>query len=221
MLPRCRYAGSSPLARGTLHFLKPSRSHPRLIPARAGNTTRAYTPTVVCSAHPRSRGEHRRHDKPFRRLSGSSPLARGTRCAGGCRRRLRRLIPARAGNTFHASAVSGSHAAHPRSRGEHYPFIAQDWVPDGSSPLARGTLYKIFASTTARRLIPARAGNTALLEIKTARVAAHPRSRGEHRHFPTHCVIECGSSPLARGTLANAELRKLAVRLIPARAGNT
>ncbi len=29
-----------------------------------------------------------------------------------------------------------------------------------------------------------------------------------------------GSSPLARGTFANSELRKLAVRLIPARAGN-
>ena len=50
----------------------------------------------------------------------------------------------------------------------------------GSSPLARGTrrVYQLVNVITG--LIPARAGNTALVGTANQVVGAHPRSRGEH-----------------------------------------
>ena len=70
--------GSSPLARGTQvvfsHHLAPFR----LIPARAGNTSKYFTANEWYSAHPRSRGEHDGFFVFGVEGFGSSPLARGT-----------------------------------------------------------------------------------------------------------------------------------------------
>ena len=52
-------------------------------------------------------------------------------------------------------------------------------------------------------------------------MTAHPRSRGEHGPGGKVSVSDCGSSPLARGTLAAGHLSVQRKRLIPARAGNT
>ena len=71
------------------------------------------------------------------------------------------------------------------------------------------------------RLIPARAGNTNGLRFPGLRGAAHPRSRGEHMLVDQINAAGDGSSPLARGTQANAVKFKSVMRLIPARAGNT
>ena len=49
---------------------------------------------------------------------------------------------------------------------------------------------------------------------------AHPRSRGEHVVDVGAVRVGCGSSPLARGTLALSGERVEGSRLIPARAGN-
>ena len=99
-LPDGLTSGSSPLARGTPIATVPDVEVARLIPARAGNTRYSAHRLLAHTAHPRSRGEHCRHiqDQPGR--CGSSPLARGTlpheRRVGA----VRRLIPARAGNTY-------------------------------------------------------------------------------------------------------------------------
>ena len=91
--------GSSPLARGTRRHPNPCRRPGRLIPARAGNTTRPPDSETSGSAHPRSRGEHSAiiHEKPL--MNGSSPLARGTLPGMHEIPVPSRLIPARAGNT--------------------------------------------------------------------------------------------------------------------------
>ncbi len=52
-------------------------------------------------------------------------------------------------------------------------------------------------------------------------LSAHPRSRGEHPHLRGDRPVRCGSSPLARGTRVQVRNSRRAVRLIPARAGNT
>ena len=52
------------------------------------------------------------------------------------------------------------------------------------------------------------------------RRAAHPRSRGEHKHLIGGESARLGSSPLARGTLNDAGEFTGSARLIPARAGN-
>ena len=51
--------------------------------------------------------------------AGSSPLARGTQAYASETPGVRRLIPARAGNTSTSYVEKAPGSAHPRSRGEH------------------------------------------------------------------------------------------------------
>ena len=152
--------GSSPLARGTRSPAAPLHRNARLIPARAGNTSCSICVEAATTAHPRSRGEHSGAITSPSAMVGSSPLARGTRAAEERQRIRFRLIPARAGNTFHASQNEILSAAHPRSRGEHHRAMVSVSILFGSSPLARGTQPLTCFTDSNRRLIPARAGNT-------------------------------------------------------------
>ena len=134
---------------------------------------------------------------------------------------IMRLIPARAGNTAGDPFTRRLGAAHPRSRGEHRFTRFSLALACGSSPLARGTPLPRIPRGVVDRLIPARAGNTLRTTDSVRRKPAHPRSRGEHIALSAAAAAGSGSSPLARGTpyFDNAQLK--AIRLIPARAGNT
>ena len=92
-------------------------------------------------------------------MYGSSPLARGTLVLVLDISTPLRLIPARAGNMENVYVVETKDAAHPRSRGEHPCRAVTTTAPGGSSPLARGTFSTLGRGASARRLIPARAGN--------------------------------------------------------------
>ena len=133
--------GSSPLARGTLPRLWTRPLRERLIPARAGNTSRPARGHHLPAAHPRSRGEHGGCRWCRVQGSGSSPLARGTLACRSRRRPNHRLIPARAGNTKTLPSRYLLTTAHPRSRGEHARDQCHRSLSPGSSPLARGTLW--------------------------------------------------------------------------------
>ena len=154
-------SGSSPLARGTRQCLKVLPTGTRLIPARAGNTPTNTQRAPPAAAHPRSRGEHYSNDALMMRSFGSSPLARGTPVSMWQGWVHTRLIPARAGNTWHGARGDFGASAHPRSRGEHVRFSSRFRFVCGSSPLARGTLGWEQVLARVCRLIPARAGNTA------------------------------------------------------------
>ena len=172
----------------------------RLIPARAGNTQCRAPPFASAAAHPRSRGEHRITARFMNKDFGSSPLARGTQPLSVVVCDPPRLIPARAGNTWGRRGVPGWGSAHPRSRGEHGSGSITVKDVTGSSPLARGTPVGLATDTLARRLIPARAGNTAAPGSAEPQTSAHPRSRGEHTWWLGVAIVAIGSSPLARGT---------------------
>ena len=174
-----------------------------------------------CPAHPRSRGEHNLRTDARQTPCGSSPLARGTRTPHPHRQHPRRLIPARAGNTRCGMYGSRPSAAHPRSRGEHGDHLLNDHGTSGPSPLARGTPPEVVPDVHQHRLIPARAGNTALRVASIRAASAHPRSRGEHTMHSVMFIFAAGSSPLARGTPDMLCGVWLVHRLIPARAGNT
>ena len=155
------------------------------------------------------------------RVSGSSPLARGTRRLLACCIARHRLIPARAGNTRTPATTSPGITAHPRSRGEHATELARLNGKRGSSPLARGTLSRRLRALLTLWLIPARAGNTFMRRHTLVPPAAHPRSRGEHVFGARTWCARRGSSPLARGTHTHSLRGNRECRLIPARAGNT
>ena len=152
---------------------------------------------------------------------GSSPLARGTRVDGywGCRHR--RLIPARAETTAAHAESRQCPGDHPRSRGEHSRSEISRSRVRGSSPLARGTSGVPYSPPGVCRLIPARAGNMPGQFFRVGRLAAHPRSRGDHVSMNSPCGVSVGSSPLARGPRGILRPLCALAGLIPARAGTT
>ena len=154
-------------------------------------------------------------------MTGSSPLARGTRRRRHHRLHRPGLIPAHAGNTLPDSIARWWSRAHPRSHREHTKTDTTHPLRPGSSPLARGTLGALVVVGAGLRLIPARAGNTWSLRRERNSLAAHPRSRGEHCDVPRVHDGFSGSSPLARGTQSERGVGLIGWRLIPARAGNT
>ena len=214
-------AGSSPLARGTLRELRDVAVQVRFIPARAGNTSGRRAHCRRRPVHPRSRGEHARIRLAFASMSGSSPLARGTRRDRRRQPGVHRFIPARAGNTHRPQAPPLSGAVHPRSRGEHGAGSLEMNLRTGSSPLARGTLSSASTGPENMRFIPARAGNTTRSRTTSRSRSVHPRSRGEHASFRATSASASGSSPLARGTRRLRGRARTGPRFIPARAGNT
>ena len=91
----------------------------------------------------------------------------------------------------------------------------------GSSPLARGLLPGHDPLRPGPRIIPARAGFTAVPRDHRRHRRDHPRSRGVYSQPASRDRAAGGSSPLARGlreTLTEALTR---ARIIPARAGFT
>ena len=152
---------------------------------------------------------------------GSSPLARGTQRRGLRYRGFWRFIPARVGNTLEVNRQIVHSSVHPRSRGEHMTAARKIHADNGSSPLARGTLFGRIQIKWITRFIPARAGNTRPRYRPPPDPAVHPRSRGEHHDWQKGTIEEDGSSPLARGTRQQHEIPARQQRFIPARAGNT
>ena len=71
-------------------------------------------------------------------------------------------------------------AVHPRTRGEHQLNPLDDPAYTGSSPHARGTLALIQWAHEEKRFIPARAGNTCWISLRSRSSSVHPRTRGEH-----------------------------------------
>ena len=92
-------AGSSPLARGLLAWVRRVGQVDGIIPARAGFTFQCSFWGLAGTDHPRSRGVYGQRwcrQGPDR---GSSPLARGLLVIGRTVLARQRIIPARAGFT--------------------------------------------------------------------------------------------------------------------------
>ena len=193
--------GSSPLARGLRIWNSRIRGWLRIIPARAGFTVRSVVHDGVREDHPRSRGVYKPTKCTLMMCRGSSPLARGLQQDPKGHLKNVRIIPARAGFTF-ASFTS------PRQVG-------------GSSPLARGLLLSATEFDDGSGIIPARAGFTRSCPVGCSIAADHPRSRGVYTSRPGIMLPGVGSSPLARGLLAQFDLSIDSLGIIPARAGFT
>ena len=195
------WRGSSPLARGLLGADQSWTTPARIIPARAGFTAAPLPRCPAGADHPRSRGVYRRGGWCGSTRWGSSPLARGLLTGDPTDRRIRRIIPARAGFTPDSRLRQWWRPDHPRSRGVYVALPANDRIRSGSSPLARGLRVAGGQARAGLRIIPARAGFTC------------PRS-------PTTTRAP-GSSPLARGLRTRLSPRPMTVGIIPARAGFT
>ena len=213
--------GSSPRARGTPRPRRDPAGAGRFIPASAGNTGCAVSDWQPVPVHPRERGEHSTCESPIRASTGSSPRARGTLGITGGSFRLRRFIPASAGNTEWARIAEWNPSVHPRERGEHLILKSLKNIRNGSSPRARGTPSVPLPCPRPSRFIPASAGNTGVLVWRLYDDAVHPRERGEHELGGIPPKLDAGSSPRARGTPQPPTFLPGWRRFIPASAGNT
>ena len=153
--------------------------------------------------------------------AGSSPLARGLQAPRLRRHRPPGIIPARAGFTW-ASPTCGSRTwDYPRSRGVYELTCELALSVHGSSPLARGLHCRPPRLRARPGIIPARAGFTGWGAGLRSSFGDHPRSRGVYSATAGCRAEVAGSSPLARGLRAVAEVVARCRGIIPARAGFT
>ena len=117
--------------------------------------------------------------------------------------------------------VSTLAEVHPRLRGELTGTKFPPEIPDGSSPLTRGTPVLSDKLSIAERFIPAYAGNSVNRSIVVKDNPVHPRLRGELSSVKCFCIFINGSSPLTRGTHAIIFDLPPLKRFIPAYAGNS
>ena len=213
--------GSSPRGRGKRVAFGQEGGGTRLIPARAGKTTRGGAGRASTGAHPRAGGENI-VDKPNILASlGSSPRGRGKRRDEVASHPSSGLIPARAGKTRRGGAEGFRRRAHPRAGGENARFGRSQRRLDGSSPRGRGKRRTLMRGPFRRGLIPARAGKTPRSGAELLLRPAHPRAGGENAGGSRNEHLQAGSSPRGRGKQDCSHGVGARLGLIPARAGKT
>ena len=213
-----------------------------IIPARAGFTLQEKMQTGRDADHPRSRGVYSLRTRAVKRLSGSSPLARGLLEWSVSKEKVNGIIPARAGFTIETAVDGSTPPDHPRSRGVYRPVLSTYTTHSvdhprsrgvyslimnvfaltcGSSPLARGLRTNTPQRITCHGIIPARAGFTRTGDNTGIGFEDHPRSRGVYSKYGFNDLVRLGSSPLARGLPLSARISTTVTGIIPARAGFT
>ena len=193
----------------------------RIIPARAGPTTRAVGSLSTRTDHPRSCGANDGVVEVAHLFSGSSPLVRGQHQHDLLPTPFLRIIPARAGPTWRRTQGPRAAADHPRSCGANHLNITPRVEQFGSSPLVRGQQFIDVSDSFECRIIPARAGPTMFVSSRAFSNADHPRSCGANTTRRPYGQYAGGSSPLVRGQLGACDIHVSRERIIPARAGPT
>ena len=216
-----RRAGSSPRVRGKLGFLVDGDFPGRIIPARAGQTSRCTLTVASRPDHPRACGANLSTSSNSNSSAGSSPRVRGKRPRARDRVDRRRIIPARAGQTSTAFAPAFASSDHPRACGANARPTGHHDGLSGSSPRVRGKRCPAIRVVTRMRIIPARAGQTARSRCRCRTARDHPRACGANGHGQHVTVDVRGSSPRVRGKLRRPPAKTPVTRIIPARAGQT
>ena len=194
-------SGSSPRVRGTERIFSCHTHCQRFIPACAGNSLQSIPARLHQTVHPRVCGEQAIRTAPRNPDAGSSPRVRGTVFTADFVFKVKRFIPACAGNRPGAGHLIAAEPVHPRVCGEQFVSdVRRDLLP-GSSPRVRGTAHCQDHATVKMRFIPACAGN--------------------RRYFlPLNDLLR-GSSPRVRGTGLCKISAHVVSRFIPACAGNS
>ena len=91
----------------------------------------------------------------------------------------------------------------------------------GSPPRVRGKRLEEQAGERARRITPARAGNTGSAATGLPCARDHPRACGENRNKISLTHNKFGSPPRVRGKHIAISMRQTEDRITPARAGKT
>ena len=211
--------GSSPRVRGKRVVRVPGRLPARIIPARAGQTARRCRAAPERPDHPRACGANGKAFHTEENLPGSSPRVRGKRRHWGGYPRFGSSPRVRGKQQFEVRGRLLDRII--PARGANQLNIQLDVWQSGSSPRVRGKLWVDVFGAFCCRIIPARAGQTHSRQPSSRRLSDHPRACGANQWAKEYQTISDGSSPRVRGKLAVEDLYVPAVRIIPARAGQT
>ena len=165
---RRRRGGSPPLARGTVARGRGKNKKRGITPACAGNSKALALCARITGDHPRLRGEQYTALPLATRILGSPPLARGTDKLMLDYNVKYRITPACAGNSALCFIFPPARRDHPRLRGEQYAVDYYTKTVPGSPPLARGTVFCISGVLVHRRITPACAGNSPIIDGRQA-----------------------------------------------------
>ena len=231
--------GSSPRVRGKHRASGETAAQVRIIPARAGQTTRPTQARQPAPDHPRACGANSFFLSSHVLGFGSSPRVRGKRVVRVPGRLPARIIPARAGQTARRCRAAPERPDHPRACGANgKAFHTEENLP-GSSPRVRGKRRHwggILASDHPRacgansssRCVAdcstgssPRAGQTNSTSNWMCGKADHPRACGANSGLTYLVPSVAGSSPRVRGKRILGSLLRVGCRIIPARAGQT
>ena len=213
--------GSSPRVRGKRRHARRLRARLRIIPARAGQTAVVLWPVRACPDHPRACGANVMSSPFLVMRDGSSPRVRGKRGVECSAADAARIIPARAGQTSVMAASAVCRTDHPRACGANGGRGYDRHGQRGSSPRVRGKRWLVGSIASAVRIIPARAGQTAVGDTIGTGNVDHPRACGANGGWWGQLHLLYGSSPRVRGKLFADTDANRKRRIIPARAGQT
>ena len=186
------YAGSPPLARGTVAVVNGKFDNARITPACAGNSMSTLSRPHIGRDHPRLRGEQFKTAALSGSPLGSPPLARGTVWSASTMYGLLRITPACAGNRHFQMARKQRLKDHPRLRGEQVKRKEGRSKMEGSPPLARGTEMRGHFGAESMGITPACAGNSPLCRPRSCARRDHPRLRGEQtkKRLVVPCILQ-------------------------------
>ena len=176
--PPSAVCGSSPRVRGKPGDLGAVGVPVRIIPARAGQTTPIPCHRTGGSDHPRACGANLSAYRSAFSFRGSSPRVRGKQFQAFQIHVIRRIIPARAGQTRSATTSRHPSTDHPRACGANRLISVAAACRAGSSPRVRGKLNAVLNLVQGIRIIPARAGQTHRRQSERHRLPDHPRACG-------------------------------------------
>ena len=132
-----------------------------------------------------------------------------------------RITPADAGKTVEDAETLPRSRDHPRGCGENENIFAKRAKTLGSPPRMRGKRERRRIHTAVRRITPADAGKTAVLEELGLVYEDHPRGCGENAVTPPRTKRLSGSPPRMRGKPLFSALGGNNSRITPADAGKT
>ena len=189
------------------------------IPACAGEAAFSELTLRRLEVDPRVRGGSKLEASKLCRTCGRSPRARGKLPDRFERARLRRSIPACAGEASRRALRLCRSRVDPRVRGGSIPdFFASDKAA-GRSPRARGKQRHLADRRQHERSIPACAGEARCSRNRSSAEWVDPRVRGGSGFQSPRCLRNGGRSPRARGKRAEHHEHHSLRRSIPACAG--